>query len=193
MNSVWADGGRFFIFIDFLVVKLCRRSNILLRSKRQYVKNKNVGTQLINPSMTLCPPLFLIVRVFVSIWVAKNGCSLQRINFIFTWLLAKKYISLKVARVLRYLIWEQIWCANFSYIIYTVMFMVGYYNEFTVVRRQILGQSYFKDSWLNNLVFHVINRCLCHWMYCHYSSWFWLSWINKNKNNKNHKWGIHRR
>ena len=34
-NYLWADGGRFFIFIDFLVVKVCRRSNISLRSKRQ--------------------------------------------------------------------------------------------------------------------------------------------------------------
>ena len=34
LNSVWADGGWFFIFIGFLVVKVCRRS-----------KNENYATK----------------------------------------------------------------------------------------------------------------------------------------------------
>ena len=35
-NSLWADGGRFFIFIDFLVVKVCRRSK-----NENYAKKKS--------------------------------------------------------------------------------------------------------------------------------------------------------
>ena len=35
LNSVWADGGRFFIFIGFLVVKWCRRSK-----NKNYTKKK---------------------------------------------------------------------------------------------------------------------------------------------------------
>ena len=37
-NSVWADGGRFFIFINFLVVKWCRRSK-----NENYAKKKRSG------------------------------------------------------------------------------------------------------------------------------------------------------
>ena len=54
LNSVWADGGRFFIFIDFLVVKWCRRS-----------KNENYAKKR---SGIVSPPVFsfktpnLIVR-----------------------------------------------------------------------------------------------------------------------------------
>ena len=47
-NSLWADGGRFFIFIDFLVVKWCRRS-----------KNENYAKK----RAELFHPQFLVSRL----------------------------------------------------------------------------------------------------------------------------------
>ena len=37
------------------------------------------------------------------------------------------------------------------------MFMVGYYNEFTVVQRGNISQLYFKDNLVNHLLFQVID------------------------------------
>ena len=78
-----------------------------------------------------------------------------------------------------------------SIFIDNVMFMVGYYNKFPVVWRQIIGQLYFKDNLVNHLLFHVIDWCpYCRRPY-HYSISLWLSWITNYKNKKSHKWGIH--
>ena len=45
-NSLWADGRQFFIFIDFLVVKVCRRSK-----KENYAKKKRSG--IVSPPVSV--------------------------------------------------------------------------------------------------------------------------------------------
>ena len=57
------------------------------------------------------------------------------------------------------------------------MFMVGYYNKFTVVQISILDRLFVKENWVNPSLFHVIIWCPCCWRSYHYSDSFWFSWF----------------
>ena len=70
-----------------------------------------------------------------SIHFAQKLLSLRRLHYHFWWLLDKNYFLQRLAHVLQSWIWKNIARPLF---IFNVMFMLGYYNEFTFVRRQIL-------------------------------------------------------
>ena len=45
-----------------------------------------------------------------------------------------------------------------QFIIFIVMFLVGYYNESTVVQRQIISQLLFKVNSVNQYIFRIIDQ-----------------------------------
>ena len=55
-----------------------------------------------------------------------------------------------------------------------LMFLVGYCNKFTVVRRKIVCQLFVEDNPVYHYYFHMINRCPWHWVCYQFSSSFWL-------------------
>ena len=42
--------------------------------------------------------------------------------------------------------------------IFNFMFVIGYYNEFTFLRRQIFLSFFFKDNIVHHYIYHTINR-----------------------------------
>ena len=97
--------------------------------------------------------LFIIFyRVVGSVRVAqKNHCDGSIVIFDGCWI---KTVLYRLARVLQSWIWKDMACPLF---ILNGMFMFGYYNEFTFVRRQIPCQFVF-DHWVNHYIYHMINQ-----------------------------------
>ena len=78
-----------------------------------------------------------------------------RPHFHFWWILDRKYCRSNL------LVYQGLQIGKNTarqYFIFIVMFVVGYYNEYTVVWRQNICQFFFKDSWVNQNIFHMINR-----------------------------------
>ena len=69
-----------------------------------------------------------------------------------------KMILHKYARIL----WSWIWKKDLAHplLISNVMSMFGYYDEFTLVQRQIRCQLFLKENWINYYKYHTMNQLL---------------------------------
>ena len=115
--------------------------------------NKNIFAQFRNCCIQLCRP-------FLVWWICWFHLSrtiffwLRRLHFHFLWLLDKNHSYKK------YLIH---YCLEFGknmgppLLIFNIMYMIGYYNEFTFLQRQIIFQLFFKYNWVHNYIYHMIN------------------------------------
>ena len=69
--------------------------------------------------------------------------SLWQFHYRFLWLLDNKFFLQELDRVLWLLIWKNLTRPLF---IFNIMFMFGYYNEFTFVWGKIICQLFLKDN-----------------------------------------------